>query len=65
MAEHAEALAPDLADFPLGSALPPRLVPVVNDLHARGSEVVTLADLSRYDTEMSPQDAGLRSQRTT
>lgn len=58
VAEHAEALAPELADFPLGSALPSRLVPVVNDLHARGSEIVTLADLSRYDTEMSPQDAG-------
>lgn len=50
------ALHPALATFPWGSPLPQRLVQVVNDLHARGAEVVTVADLARTDTGTSPED---------
>ncbi len=50
------AVAPGLRDFPWRWPLPPRFVPVVNDLHTRGSEVVTVADLAQYDTGASPED---------
>lgn len=54
MVEHAEALAPQLAGFGAGLALPSRLAPVVNDLYARGSDVVTVGDLGRYSVDESP-----------
>ena len=54
MAELAAALIPELANFPTESPLPSRLVPVVNALHARGSDVVTLADLAFHNTGEAP-----------
>ena len=56
MAESKATLNPDLVNFPTFAPLPSRLVPVVNDLDTRKAAVVTLDDLSRYDTGMSPAD---------
>ena len=55
MSDATDALASDLVDFPARSALPARLVPVVNDLYALGAEVVTVADLARFDTGTPPE----------
>ena len=57
MAEHKPSLAPELVDFPWESTLPARLVSVVNDLHARGREVVTLDDLARRCSGIAPHHA--------
>ena len=57
MAAGAQTLSPELEGFPWGSTLPAGLVAVVNDLHARQAEIVTLADLARYDTGTTAEDA--------
>ena len=64
MGEATDALIPELSDFPSKSRLPSRLVRVVNDLHARGVEIVTVPDLARYDTGTSPQDTARTLRRS-
>ena len=56
MAERVEALAPGLRDFPWGSAAPPRMVGVLNDLHARQAEIVTVDDLASHDTGLAAEE---------
>lgn len=44
-------LAPELAAFPGACRPTERLIPVLNDLHARQAEVVTTADLGSYNLD--------------